>query len=226
MCGLAALFNKLLGIIMRSSARSTHTSSYEIKDIDAGLLRQRRNLLFISISIIIYFLGNAQIVNIPSFFGSVKLENQNIIYYGIWIFLFYSIWRYWLYSEPAKDQFGRELNGTFSVSRLHKRFVSHQAKNHNADNGNLNPVINYGFFKREMDFSKSVYANKKAGTLKREHLEEEYREGMTIKISFCKYFPIELYCQLKTMFTGRSFSDYFLPYIMALIAIFLGAFHW
>jgi hypothetical protein len=198
---------------------------YEIKDIDSGLLRQRRNLLFVSISIIIYFLGNAQIISIPSFFGSIKLENQNIIYYGVWVFLFYSIWRYWLYSEPAKDQFDRELNGTFSVSRLHRWFVSRQVKNHNVPNGNINPVINYGLFKREMDFSKSVCANKKIGTLKREHREEEYREGKLVEISFCKYFLVELYCQLKAIFTGRSFSDYFLPYIMALIAIVLGVFH-
>lgn len=204
---------------------STITKNYEIKDIDAGLLRQRRNLLFVSISIIIYFLGDAQIVNIPSFFGSIKLENQNIIYYGIWGFLFYSIWRYWLYSEPAKEQFERELNGTISVSRLHKWFVCRQAKSHNVDNGNFNPVINYGLFKREMDFGKSIYANKKSGALKREHVEEEYREGKIIKVYFCQYFLIELYCQLKSILTGRSFSDYFLPYIMALAAVFLGVFH-
>jgi hypothetical protein len=78
---------------------SSASATKEIKDLEPGLLRQRRNLLAISLAICIFYLSGGSIGNISTPFGAIVVVRPDVIVLAIWIFLVYSIWRYWLYNR-------------------------------------------------------------------------------------------------------------------------------
>lgn len=67
------------------------------KEISAGLLRQRRNLLLISLIMPLFFLSGASINQINMFGTVINIQNQSGIYIVLFVIYFYFLWRYLQY---------------------------------------------------------------------------------------------------------------------------------
>lgn len=67
------------------------------RDISDGLLRQRRNLLVISLLMPIFFISGASVKQINLFGTVIVLQNPEVIKYSILILFSYFFLRYWQY---------------------------------------------------------------------------------------------------------------------------------
>lgn len=200
----------------------------EIEDLEPGLLRQRRNLLAISLAICIFYLSGGSIGNISTPFGTISVARPNVIIFTVWIFLAYSIWRYWLYSEPSRGAFSKDFSDEIYRSKSYHRFVAGvllplQTSGQGSDN--KIPLIKWGLFSRTLDFNKAEQSYEVAGPNSRKYLVEHYVNEPILKVSYWKMFPIELRAGLCAMLRCRSFSDHYLPYISSLTAIGIGTSH-
>lgn len=78
------------------------------------------------------------------------------------------------------------------------------------DSNNLTPLLVRGVFKRKLDYSYLSRNNKGAsGGVGNSRFESN--------VSYIKIFPLELKAQVKAIFNKKNFSDYNLPYFLAVI---------
>ncbi len=70
---------------------SVERGTIKIEDIEPGLLRQRRNLLIISIGIIIFEFGGGSLSSVPLGYGNVILSKPEVALYFVWLALPYSL---------------------------------------------------------------------------------------------------------------------------------------
>ncbi len=76
------------------------------KELSAGLLRQRRNLILISLIMPLFFLSGASVNKINMFGTVINLESQSGINIVLFVIYFYFLWRYlqyYLVEERAKE---------------------------------------------------------------------------------------------------------------------------
>ena len=67
------------------------------KELSAGLLRQRRNLVVISLVMPLFFLSGASINEINMFGTVIKLQSQSGVNIVLFAIYFYFLWRYFQY---------------------------------------------------------------------------------------------------------------------------------
>jgi len=165
-----------------------------IEDLESGFLRQRRNLLGISTGILIYCIAGGSIEKANLLFGIVDVTRPIILEACIWIFLFYALWRYWLYREPVEKEF-------------------HYSK--------INEVCRNIIFNRIVE---GILSNREAATPnnKRPIIKWKYEDAPIIKVNFFLIEMVQLWCSLKVALKNRAFSDYCLPYLMFSLAIVAG----
>ena len=76
------------------------------KELSAGLLRQRRNLVVISLVMPLFFLSGASINEINMFGTVIKLQSQSGVNIVLFAIYFYFLWRYFQYyleEDRARD---------------------------------------------------------------------------------------------------------------------------
>ena len=208
---------------MAGSLRGHRTSSgtMKIEDIEPGLLRQRRNLLTISIGIIIFELGRGSLNSIPLGFGNVTLAKPDIALYLVWLALPYALWRYWLYREPAVAAFNTEIRNQINSLQKFGKLVSEvrgKQEEQKVIIENEHPLIKHGLFKRYLDFSVSIYASEKTGPNERKVITKEFQPVLIVPVSYFRVEAIELWAGILTFTTNRGFTDYYLPYLFAYFA--------
>lgn len=195
----------------------------QIEDLESGFLRQRRNLLGISTGILIYCIAGGSIEKANLLFGIVDVTRPIILEACIWIFLFYALWRYWLYREPVEKEFHYSKINEVCRNIIFNRIVEGILSNREAATpNNKRPIIKCGIFKRYLDFSQSHQSDKVVGTLQREVEEWKYEDAPIIKVNFFLIEMVQLWCSLKVALKNRAFSDYCLPYLMFSLAIVAG----
>ncbi len=86
---------------MNALLQDVNASHYE--DMSPGLMRQRRNLMIISVLMPLYFLSGATIEQIILLGTKIQLQNPSVVSWGLCIFFAYALWRYRQYylKEPA-----------------------------------------------------------------------------------------------------------------------------
>lgn len=205
--------------------KSTSVGDLKMEDIDPGLLRQRRNLLIVSITIIIFELGGGVTIDsVSGLLGAFKLNNSDILLYVVWLALPYSMWRYWLYREPGLLEFNAEfirtVNSMPSFIRLVEKTKSKiTEKEINLEN--KHPVIIRGIFKRHLDFTTAVYTHEKVASNKRKYEKHTFSNSVFVNVPYLKIFWFEIKADILMLMKSRQYSDYIFPYITGYIAAVL-----
>jgi hypothetical protein len=200
----------------------TRVENLEIKDIEPGLLRQRRNLMVISFGIIIFELAGGTLNSVPLGYGNVILNKPEIALYFIWLALPYSLWRYWLYREPAVHHFNLEIEGRLSSLPKFLILTEKVSKDHTQGTsdtlGCKRPLIKRKLFKRSFDYSISLPSYEKTGPNSRSGNRQIFNSAPTLKAPFFQVKALELHAGLLCALTGRAITDYYLPYAVAFCA--------
>jgi hypothetical protein len=201
---------------------SAEHGTIKIEDIESGLLRQRRNLLIISIGIIIFEFGGGALSSVPLGYGNVILTKPEVALYFVWASLPYALWRYWLYREPAVAAFDTELINRINSLKSFKSLVKEVRESLDSPELNLDndlPVIVRGVFKRHLNFSVAIHASEKAGPNIRKFVKKTFQPAPIISVSFLRIEAIELWARILTIINNRGFSDYYLPYLLGYFAV-------
>lgn len=86
--------------------------------MDENLLRQRRNLISISLVIILFNVAGGEIGDTVNLLGGVITGlDKDVLIAAAWVMFGYFLWRYWLYSHTVMHQLERALDLQIASSR-------------------------------------------------------------------------------------------------------------
>lgn len=200
-------------------------------DINSGVLRQRRNVLSTSFLLIIFEIAGGKIDSFSTILGTIKINEPMVIYWSILLYLLYSLWRYWIYVSPLTnnyyygkncprdDTFRQEWQRYLGSDQKYKEIVwdvfnqkvKSIAEGYLIKKEDLAPLLIGNFFKRKIDFTYTLSYEGHGNCIK--------GEGAIVPVSYTKVFFVELKAQIKAIVKERCFSDYFIPYLIAFVAI-------
>ena len=208
--------------------KTSTTGTRVIEDIDAGLLRQRRNLLAISLGLLAFELGDGSVERASVMFGTLTLQKPGVIVFFAWAALAYAVWRYWLYSEPGATAFRDAVDQELALSPAYANLVQQVAKAEAERTAvdNLRPVILRQLFRRRLDFARSIPIEEIVGSNTRKHEESTFDPGLVVPVPYWKVAAIEWRAGLRAVVKNRAFSDYYLPYLVAFVTAVIGVFRY
>lgn len=207
--------------------------------MNSDILRQRRNLISISIAISVYQLADGQLTKTSVFFGSILLGRPEVVLFLAWVALIYFLWRYWVYTRSKRqstsytrngncyvtdsDSYQFELQKFLANSEKYRKLSDFQLEASDVENKmeilnqykkrslpGTTPILVRGIFSRKLDYSLFI-------GLGANNYEGEHQISYQAQVGYFKIFPLELAAQVKTILLARSFSDYNLPYLFALL---------
>lgn len=73
-------------------------------DIHEGFIRQRRNLIVMSLIVLCIELLGAQFNTLNLLGNKITINNQNIVHTAMWVILIYYLWRYYQYFHDLGDK--------------------------------------------------------------------------------------------------------------------------
>lgn len=164
---------------------------------------ERRNLIVLSLAIIIYYIGGGEIseqtINLPLI--NIVFNNKDILTAFVWLMLHWFLFRYIV---TNRSSYGRSLDEHRAYTNMEYPIVKSYMDAHLGANKNLRQVSIFkdinNFWKARIG-SDEVRLNKLQG-----------------------YLIIKLYL-LKVLFKHRATTDYYIPYFLFLIALLFGIYN-
>ncbi|MDY6993018.1 MAG: hypothetical protein SVR94_10515 [Pseudomonadota bacterium] len=202
-------------------------------DDSGDLLRQRRNLVTLSVGLIIFVLAQGHFKTSGGVLAfPVEFDNPSIVYYVMWILLAYFLWRYWIFG--GKEAGDRMLLTIFhdmkDDAKYHKKLLSHYKKSVQDQASNkLKSNTIAGIDVSLLTVNTSDPRNRKKSKIV-VTCEFEAKHGANdlkyTKTHNLRFFGLEGKVMIKyffiTAFKKQTFSDYVLPFLLCDIAAFLG----
>jgi hypothetical protein len=187
-----------------------------MNDLPSGFLRQRRNLIAISLAFLVFEIGGGTFEKLSFPVIGITLENESVAIWGAWIAMFYFIWRYWLYSEPIRKDFHDNCLDVLVQNIRFKKLAQKVLKEtHGIDRDLPFPSVKRNIFRRSFDYGRQVTSNSSH--------EDGNLKGKIANAPFLEVLSLEIWAVFVAMFRFRGFSDYVMPYLLAIIAIVFGA---
>jgi len=91
--------------------------------MDLDLHRQRRNLVGVSLGLVVFETAGGTVGNVSFLDGGVTLSNPELVIVMAYIALAYLLWRYWLYAKPEHQKFRGLVADTILNSSGYHRLV-------------------------------------------------------------------------------------------------------
>lgn len=193
--------------------------------MEDSLLRQRRNLISISIGLIILELGGGKFnVSGSLFGGSVTFENTFVLTAALWIGLVYFLWRFWIFGGRNVMVEIRQDYMTFICDdlRFKKTLINEERKNITQRFSKIQPNCNIG----EIREPKITWSKSEKGIELVSRFPVEINGGNQLlnlnkTIKATDYIDVFIRCIIGAIFKKEAFSDYALPLFLAFSAILL-----
>lgn len=183
-------------------------------DLSAPLLRQRRNLMVVSLIILFIVFAGAKLEKVSFLGNEMTFKNPEVIFLYLKAFLLYFLYRYYLYINQEPDLF-------FKTTFYHKLHSLTQPKLQQIKNKLHPEASKYG---GDFDFRKM----KKTGHLTRQVRAVTKIDGAgngtygTLEINILTFFWCGLRALLHTIFNRSYTTDYLLPFMVAFAALISG----
>ena len=187
-------------------------------DLSPGLLRQRRNLMVVSLIIIFMEMSGAQLGNVLLLGISITFDNPESIPLFLMFFLVYFLYRYTLYYWQERHSFWSLFSLNFEQKTRPKIYAIWNEKGIPVE-GQSNTIYKSGtlnFFDLEV-----------TGLLKRRVSENKKNpftgeiENKTIEFNIFYLWKEFLSAAFIVLFKERFVTDYYMPYLIALVAVYL-----
>ncbi|MRK22945.1 hypothetical protein [Pseudomonas sp. JG-B] len=192
---------------------------------------ERRNLTVMSGAFIIYYLagGSFKDNEITLEVVNINFSRPTVLAVIAWLMLFWFIYRYW---QAHRGKFRKQFPEEFERQQLSKTLKRHLdstlPKYPNSPNQTYFPVgVRWKDRKVTVEY---VYAS----SIRREQDEDEDEEWYVassdengrygeVQLSGIKGWFVALLLTCKTFISDPSFANYIIPYLLAALAIVLGA---
>lgn len=174
------------------------------KDEKAHFIRQRRNLVLISLFILFYKVGNLKVDTISFLGNQTSIGNPEIITFSLGVFFTYFFWRYYTSC--------REIGGVRNFWSLCTSWAEDETQKH---------VQRKEFGKKKIQSSQIALILRETGArtyLVSEGKDNSLSQDKKIKVRFYYSF-MKIFSIIPTIFKTSSFSEYLLPYVMAGLVI-------
>ncbi|RJG02778.1 hypothetical protein [Noviherbaspirillum sedimenti] len=197
--------------------------------MDTEFQKQRRNLLGVSLGLVVFEFSGGKAESISFLGGGIKLTDGQAIITLAYISLAYLLWRYWLYARPLHEKFQNEVKERINNSTSYRGLITPLVENFKNEAGvaykdgwnayhgietkekyipiPVNTLIEKNLFSRKLLIS----VENSQGEF---HPEKEIHN-----ISYAKYELITLKAWLSSMMGDKSFSDLYVPYTLSFLAI-------
>lgn len=197
--------------------------------MDTDIHKQRRNLIGVSLGLVIFELSSGKTESITFLGGGIKLSDGQTIITIAYVALAYLLWRYWLYAKPLHQEFRNVVQNKIIDSKSYRDLVEPLINAFKDKAGiaykegwdayagldtpeNYTPIpvdssIEYSLFNRQLIIS---VENPKG---------EYHPDKESHKISYIKYETIRLKAWLSAITADKTFSDLFIPYALSFLAV-------
>lgn len=199
------------------------------RDMTEGLLRQRRNLLVVSIAVIFFYLADIQITEVNLLGTKILLRNEIAVHVSLWIFFFYFGYRYTIYylEEPLERLLNdyRSVLDRLAESKL--RRLALKQNNQNLDADILKQVVSDRKFSlmrsgnyKSLSWLTAETNGLHAGTI---HSDDQHRDVHVSSIYWKPYFLFHRFWAVIILSAKDSrVSDYWLPFLVATVSLCVG----
>lgn len=182
------------------------------QDLSQPLLRQRRNLMIISVLMIFVHMSGAEFNKVVFMGLTITFKQPQVVVLFMFGFLIYFLYRYYLYLGQEK---GRDFKGTF-FGKLNA--LSHQKlqqlKNEEVD------LEQYGGKFQFKDMKKTSFWKRNVATIV--HVDDEgSQQWGYFEIDIRRFTFKGIRALFYTLFKRSYVTDYILPYVLALIALWV-----
>lgn len=92
--------------------------------MEMELHRQRRNVIGVSLALIVFEIAGGTVKDVSFLGGGIKLDNAELIVSLSYIALTYLLWRYWLYAKPEHARFRGLIDQTIRESKRYQELVN------------------------------------------------------------------------------------------------------
>jgi len=184
--------------------------------------RQRRNVIVISVGLIIYSTCGGSFGEQAGFNPFViTLEHSERIEIFLWLAFSYFIWRYSMHSymeeRTRKKEIYELIDGDKSLLESYQMFAKKLFKKCFPDDDRnlegVKPSVAHGFFSFTFDFKSGL----SGGTSNSIAVNPVYVPIW--KLYFWKFLPLYILSSVKTAITLSGFSNYTLPLLLATLAL-------
>lgn len=80
----------------------------------SSFVRQRRNLMGVSVGVILYHLLQGKIKDIPTILGAVEIHNSEYVEFLFVILMLYFSWRFYVYRKLENDTYLHDINDSLN----------------------------------------------------------------------------------------------------------------
>ena len=203
--------------------------------MNTDIHKQRRNLLGISLGLIIFQVSSGETGPISFLGDGVKLTDGKAIIILAYIALAYSLWRYWLYAKPLHQEFRKLVQERITDSKSLQNFVTPRIEAFKNEAGIITKENFDAAFTDPNDqeeqipppittsFKHKLFTHTLVISV--ENTKGEFHPDQVIhKIPYITYESIIFKAWLSIMAADKTFSDLFIPYALCYLAIIAAIF--
>lgn len=181
-----------------------------------GLLRQRRNLMALSLTIIFLRFGGVSISKVSLFGTEFLFNNIQALYAAIWLVFFYFLMRFYQYfmqesNKGIVEEFNKRLDGLCFTNLMQDARKQHSIEGNMNGTFQISKLKRISFFRREGEVGRYISRE----------LDHE-RLSLVYKVHLLKYIRQYLVASIHMTFQRSHLTDYFLPFIVAVFALLYG----
>lgn len=203
-------------------------------DDSGDFLRQRRNLVTLSVGLIVFILAQGHFKSAGGVLAfPVRFDNPSVIYYVLWGLLAYFLWRYWIFGGRAAHDKMRHnvLHRMINDGAYRSKVLNHYTpivrnKAKTKSKVHENDVSEIGVQLVNITF-KEVNANQRKQIQMIFEFQPNFRgERNDVQQHLLRYFGFEWWYLTKHFFKSayhqEIFGDYVLPFLLCDIAAVMG----
>ena len=194
--------------------------------------RQRRNLILISVVLIMYFIAGVEFTP-DAFFISIRYET--VVYASIWLAFFYVWWRFYQFGEDDQRHWKMDFLYELSKNRNYRKlFPQPETEGHN-QNMVWAPALHGEGFRRYVSWDEAYlvgirsdegqiqYADASTFSESINPISQKWRVGpeTIIPLKWRKYVIPAFKANLSAL-TNKSGSEWALPNVLACFALICG----
>ena len=196
--------------------------------MELELHRQRRNLIGVSLALLVFELAGGGVKEISFFNGGVSLANPELIIHLFYLGLVYLVWRYWLYAKEQHDGLQKLVNDTLICDPSYRTYIETCVEDFKEESNiaNMEAFQENAIEDGEAEFIpipaeievKGLVFNRKLN-LRVDNPKGEFNpDHKTYSVPRFEYELMRTKAWIKVISTNKLFSDLYTPYLLVVFA--------
>ena len=194
--------------------------------MDLELHRQRRNLIGIALALIVFDVAGGDVKEVTFLNGGVSLANPELLIALSYLALAYALWRYWLYVRPEHKKLTDLVRNKFESLPEYRALVDPKIDAFNKKSGVEESESHKDFAsdtpEKEVQIDTEIVGNifSRKLVLSVDNPRGDFHPDREIlPIPNFAYERMRASAWVRIVFGEKSFSDLFVPYLLAFFAV-------